>query len=87
MTKPPIPTENSKTKGQHTNATKNFENKVCLHQAIHNTTTEEIYFNLFLDRNVMFRIIGIESEYTAKSATYTFTVRKTYVKRTLENVR
>ena len=25
MTKPPIPTENSKTKGQHTNATKNFD--------------------------------------------------------------
>ena len=25
MTKPPLPTENSKTKGQHTNATKNFD--------------------------------------------------------------
>ena len=25
MTKPPIPTENSKTNGQHTNATKNFD--------------------------------------------------------------
>ena len=25
MTKPPIPTENSKTKGQHKNATKNFD--------------------------------------------------------------
>ena len=25
MTKPPIPTENSKTKGQLTNATKNFD--------------------------------------------------------------
>ena len=25
MTKPPIPTENSKTKGQHTNTTKNFD--------------------------------------------------------------
>ena len=25
MTKPPKPTENSKTKGQHTNATKNFD--------------------------------------------------------------
>ena len=25
MTKPPIPTENSKTKGQHTNVTKNFD--------------------------------------------------------------
>ena len=25
MTKPPIPTENSKTKGQHTHATKNFD--------------------------------------------------------------
>ena len=25
MIKPPIPTENSKTKGQHTNATKNFD--------------------------------------------------------------
>ena len=27
MTKPPIPTENSKTKGQHTNATKNADYK------------------------------------------------------------
>ena len=27
MTKPPIQTENSKTKGQHANVTKNFDNK------------------------------------------------------------
>ena len=26
MTKPPLPTENSQTKGQHTNASKNFDN-------------------------------------------------------------
>ena len=49
MTKPPIPTENSKTKGQHTNATKNFDYTTIVDLSDGSIYFEHMTFDLHLE--------------------------------------